>query len=481
MTLRIDDALLDEGFDSYGLSRNLLQQKHDATLPSPVLMLDDIQISYARHQQRNKINRLYRHTDGQFYFMNAAYRLTKIVFTGSEVSFDEVAQVSPAAYKRSPEEVTVSGTDHLIFISDGKGQLAIFDSDKQHEEIYREDISGIFPENNHPAILSLVYKRADDTYVCVLQSILDAEQRDSEIDKEITFVERGTKEGDSSHKLEPQYFLAFVHFSMQPEGKLKKLYHAVSVGEDAVQCMSYHTSSDCLLMTSHTPYYPLGGPNLPIPGIEEETEGERFPPRPDLDQAMIDAINERLAPLTTETEVNPYQHLKMEAHEDYEETEGAEEPTSYVFVYRWKGSRYEPVDKRSLSTTHFVSLIPSESETSAGVMVCGFDVDLIMVDMIMSRSGDLTLSHVKTFDAMSYILSGKKQRRYVKLSKDFSFCGIVEHQKYIWLYQRKKKETDHKSVHQLIEMSDEEIVGFFMDKERYVVLTRRHVYEYNIA
>lgn len=137
------------------------------------------------------------------------------------------------------------------------------------------------------------------------------------------------------------------------------------------------------------------------------------------DPKMLEMIRERLAPLTTESEVNPYANMDLQSHEDFEDFH----PTDSISLFSWayqvkENGRVGLLGKLSLEGIQFLSFMDSkenEKDSNGNQLVgrlgelfsisyrsirClmihlvgGFDVDVVIMRMVLSNNGELRLIH----------------------------------------------------------------------------------------
>jgi hypothetical protein len=87
------------------------------------------------------------------------------------------------------------------------------------------------------------------------------------------------------------------------------------------------------------------------------------------------------------------------------------------------------------------------------------------------------LNHISTINAFSYILKGKKEKKFVDWVTSSKLALIIEFYSKIYIYDMNLNEKDKKSKHQVItlEHKDEELLGYRFDFDQNLyILTTKH-------
>jgi hypothetical protein len=75
------------------------------------------------------------------------------------------------------------------------------------------------------------------------------------------------------------------------------------------------------------------------------------------------------------------------------------------------------------------------------------------------------------------VQSGKQKKKFSAVLPDASFAAIVEVEKFLYVY-KKKAENEHKSVHQIVQLPVESVLGIqlLQSSKKILLLTKSHLW-----
>eukprot|EP01117_Protostelium_nocturnum_P006531 TRINITY_DN2353_c0_g1_i1.p1 TRINITY_DN2353_c0_g1~~TRINITY_DN2353_c0_g1_i1.p1 ORF type:complete len:529 (-),score=191.56 TRINITY_DN2353_c0_g1_i1:28-1614(-) len=523
----ISEELRDELFESYSLSKKLIGVDFlKSVLSKPVLMNDNLPFSFAKHLQKSKHNRLSVRNSSdssivECCFIDSSFQLMFTSFSSSslnketELKWESLFQLE-ASYDSIREDPSIISLQSLLFISNGSGKLSILSRSNGSLPSSSVLFDGqLSKELKSFVLVGAQNGREENEFILFMKEIkdpsLNKKDFSSSLPNPINFVsnnsleekEEENKQEDkrennqkdlqfdpqvsAKHNEETTFLLHIASFTLVVDDNGSKTMKLQSMdvlnGKKDFDEVVTIPSSHSFILIGSLPLIPSSGSSS-LDLLEEKPviKESNYQSKGEIDPKMLEMIRERLAPFTTDTEVNPYQNMEIEAHEDYDEFESIHTDPLFVWIYEKNKVAFEAQSRTSLEGIEFFSFLPppNENEDSSfvGSLVGGYDVDLVILDL-KAKEKSLEVGHRATFDGIGYIQSGKKQKRFLKVSPHLKGCAIVEFEQYIFYYQRKKA-SDHKSLHQLVELNKEEIVGFQLTDSQMMILTRGSFFLYQI-
>jgi len=110
-------------------------------------------------------------------------------------------------------------------------------------------------------------------------------------------------------------------------------------------------------------------------------------------------------------------------------------------------------------------------------------VVLIAVFFNLKESGDekqpLSVEHVETFPALSYVQNGKKNRKFTTFDPAYRWACVAEYERFAYFYLNNlPTNPNHKSVHQIFEIPADSgnVLGLqLLPNNVCLLLTTKHV------
>ncbi|EEZ99920.1 NudC domain-containing protein 1-like Protein [Tribolium castaneum] len=397
----------------------------------------------------------------------------KILFSGDVTGPDQKFVVTDVVFKEAPKPHL-----HLLLTSIRQREanernstilhwITLEKSDSWNQVALRElTVKGFVQYANFERTCDAVYVISDDGCKFTLDS-------ENEIKKaEEIQVEKKYKWSQTSEDLTIKFPLPenfkknLVHVTTEPTHiSLKyenetlltgKLYHQI---DPDVTCWTIESST--LVLTLQKCESGLMWPEIVEGG---DVFGEYLP-----DPALVSEIAERLAPLTSDTEMGPPTGTTFNS----QQVEECDFECDKLTVF-------ERVSRDSHEVTHKINLGSHQVLLSVGLeenqpLAVGIRSDVDTCIWQPTNENEFRLVHKGTLLALGYIQASKQQMKFFVASPDLSYAAICESTKHIFIYCQNKSiglnqlrnRTTGKRVNALAQQqvfslpSNEEILGIY--------------------
>lgn len=529
MSKEIKNELLDDNFISYSLSSSIVEDKagQEIRLNSNVLQRELKDISYVRHQQAFYFNHLTVDSKENIYFIDVnriLFRLKK-----QSTNLEPIFQIPYApANIAEPDQpsicVITSSSSMYAFLSDGEGQLFILElvEGLPCKIVFSDTIL----EGQPFTVLSAHKNSEDGTVQCIVKYLtsevhtvqpISSSTTSGFTNKTISFVqsedqqmsEQDDKKSNSTAnetnnnttmqfaqpstltKVTNKYFIELVQFKMKEgtESASSSLITDSFWSEDDVIHCSFDETGTRFVLFSNSAYTST---------FQDEKPDEAHPimdiaePVPISPQAL-EAMNQRLAKFTSEEEeIHPTQrgvvagfHAKQEAGDEDDEYFGlpdSKSPEMTVFTKR-SNRHFSKTYTLSLSPFQLISVVQPNPKVLNLAFKYGIDAVIFHSEWNNSEQEPIKFQHTTTFDAFGFVWSGKQKKIFCSFTQDSSHATIAEIDRFVYVYKRKNERTDHKSIHQLLELQHkEEILGMQVTaSKRILLLTKSKIHLFSLT
>lgn len=165
--------------------------------------------------------------------------------------------------------------------------------------------------------------------------------------------------------------------------------------------------------------------------VKENYNGERI-----YDEDQIDAINQRLAPFTSDDTSEEKAGAESNQAFNVQQIEECDNcPEEYCVIYCFDGNTHKITQEVELSSNQFLFAIKVSHEESLPFICLRHDVDGVVWRPEFKDSG-VEWFHDTTFDAFGYVQASKQQKKFTLCAPDFSYVSIVDCQRHAYIYRR---------------------------------------------
>lgn len=541
LTSFIDQRQIDENFENYRVTKMI---EKSANLDCQLLKNESSmsEFSLAKHTSRFKSNSLFLdHNSNHFYFISKDFKIcrfpTNFVETSNQplqVLNVKLNEIKKTEQKLFAEEFSFASCDYdertnILIIGDGVSQLYVFGASKTTNH----SAPLIKHELEMPFLVIGVIKSGTQLWIAV-RMILEEEKQKTQtttttsttkknLKMKRTFILRILSFDLHSTKLAASLDLNSIHdltsFQFKPlnsnSGENKIQFLTVSATpfiSKEEESMTIHGASPAQQPSESTPTRTsetttttklknnaknVGGKNKHpnIMEIDSEDEDEEALQQPiSLENGEISARPK----IVSRVKEDDFRGEDMEV-----ENQSAYTP-QYIFLYEIErigstettnNNNNDLFVKLHLTLNNFkLEIHPLDIAFATirnNILQLGvhYDVDLCLFEIKWNANNStilnentLSIVHVQTHDALSYIANGKQRKRFIQATLDFSV--ICEVDDYCYLY-RKRKQNENRSVHEIIQIPSKttkasEILGLVLTDNVLVIATSESLFEYEL-
>lgn len=213
-----------------------------------------------------------------------------------------------------------------------------------------------------------------------------------------------------------------------------------------------------------------------------------------LDPEQLSAINERLAPFTSDDVLKPDPNRPLKSFNVQQLEECDELPEESASIWQLDGETHGILQQVDISSYQWL-FCGTLTRGSAPPLCLRHDVDgVVWQPEVSPDDGSLAWRHVSTFNAFGYVQASKQERKFTVNAPNFSFVAIADFVRHVFVYHqpstvkntvrnRKTGEAAGTVAKQRVVSleSVDLILGVQASNERLFVLTRKAIYVVRVA
>ena len=445
--MQINKDKLNPNFEGYKLCSlksplfYIDEEKGAAIVPLPSIPLITLKsasmpLSFKQSKYIYDFNHLFSLRDNIFYIDED--HCVQLYKNGAFISIYDLSKISQTVSTNkniiNEEPSIYMPDDDIIIVNNGSGSIQIINLEEK--SLLKEPFSLHMTLENEkkeeneirylPSIILCSFCSQDSIHV-VLQSSFDyARTKDINTD-------------DPKRKIE--FFVTVLVFNKKEEQyELQHRYDLVS-NNPAKGCLYMNSEQPILTIVSESAFWLKG--SLQQNSITDSNEVNEIP------QEQNEIMTNRLTLFTSEV---------------YDTTFDESEDVSRYVISTFSCHTETPEIKTEASSES-KPLLLAQGKTvgiSHDVHMCMFKIE--------QTNNDLKFSHEMSFSALSYVLRGKEEKKFLIADMSLRMCIIAEHHERLYIYDANMVDKMQKSEHQVIDIGDADILGVrILNGELYVL------------